>query len=242
MRATETVLFELDDTLHDEKAAYRATALRVADYVAVRFGLDGREIAESYLQVVYGFHDRQLSDEDMHGRDQSLQARFWGRCMAEFGIRDRELAGWCGYAFEQWHGTNLAPIAGVPEMLAFLREKGVRLGLLSNGASSTDRKKIDDLGLTNAFDEVFLADEIGMLQPDPRLFVHACERLHTSVEHSVMVGDLYERDIIGAKEAGLFTIWVNRGNGMLDANAAHADAMVTSIVDTIRVLPPIYTS
>jgi putative hydrolase of the HAD superfamily len=241
MRATETVLFELDDTLHDENAAYRATALRVANYIAERFGLNGRELADAYLNVVRGFHD-DMSFDDLHGRDQSLQARLWGRSMAMYGIRDRELAGWCGYAFEQWHGTHLEPIPGVPEMLAFLRGKGVRLGLLSNGNPLTDRKKIVDLGLTTAFDALFLADEIGMSQTDPRLFIHACERLNTPVEHSVMVGDLYERDILGAKQAGLFTIWVNRGNGTLDAGAARPDAMVTSIVDTVRVLPPIHAS
>jgi len=233
------VLFDLDDTLHDDTGAYHATALRVAAYVAQRFGIDTKELAEAYLAEINRFYE-ELSAADIRVRNQSMQARWWGRAFVHFGIRDRELAGWCAFAFDQLNSQDLAVVPGVHEMLAKLRQQGVKLGLLTNGFSVTHRKKIADLGLSSSFDEVFLADEVGMVKPDPRIFRHACDRLNTSVERAVMVGDLYERDIVGAHEAGLFTIWVNHGKETIAANLPRPDATVTTIVDTLRVLPPIF--
>ena len=59
-----------------------------------------------------------------------------------------------------------------------------------------------------------------MIKPDPEVFRYACKRLRTSVECAVMVGDRYERDIIGAKDAGLYTVWVNRTDELLPRSVA----------------------
>ena len=238
MRATEVVLFDLDDTLHDDTAAYRVTALRVAVYVADRFGIDAQAMADAYLAEVQQFYEV-LAPEHVVARHQHVQARWWGRAFVEFGIRDREFAAWCSFAFEQLQGRHLMVLPGVHEMLAGLREKGVQLGLLTNGFAGTHRKKIVDLGLERSFDEFFLADEIGMVKPDPEIFRYACKRFRTRVERAVMVGDRYERDIVGAREAGLFTVWVNRGRSALPDAAPEPDATVHAILDTPGVLPPI---
>lgn len=238
MRATETVLFDLDDTLHDDTAAYRVTARRVASFAADRFGVDACEVAQAYLAEVEGFYEA-LTSEHLGMQNQNIQARWWGRAFAHFGIRDREFAGWCSFAFEQLHMLNHNVIPGVHEMLDDLRGKGVKLGLLTNGFAQSHRKKIADLGLDRSFDAFFLADEVGMVKPDPEIFRYACKRLGSSVESAVMVGDIYERDIIGAREAGLFTVWVNRGNGALSDALPQPDATVLTIVDTPGVLPPI---
>jgi FMN phosphatase YigB (HAD superfamily) len=51
-----------------------------------------------------------------------------------------------------------------------------------------------------------------------------------------MVGDRYERDIRGAAEAGLFTIWLNVRDENLPPGAAPPDATCSSIADVGRIL------
>ncbi len=48
-----------------------------------------------------------------------------------------------------------------------------------------------------------------MVKPDPLLFAHACRTLGGAPAHGAMVGDRYDRDIRGALDAGLYTIWLN---------------------------------
>jgi putative hydrolase of the HAD superfamily len=100
---------------------------------------------------------------------------------------------------------------------------------VTNGVSETHTEKIALLELSDRFDAIFLADETGMVKPDPRLFVHACERLGSRPGATAMVGDRYERDIAGAIEAGLFTIWVNVRGEPLPEGAAVPAATVGTI-------------
>jgi len=121
--------------------------------------------------------------------------------------------------------------------VASLRTRGLRLALVTNGFAETHREKIVLLQLEDAFDEVFIADEVGMLKPDPRLFALACERLGVLPAAAAMVGDRYERDIRGAHDVGLFTVWLNVRDETVPSGAPRPDAIVTAIADVERVLP-----
>ena len=75
-----------------------------------------------------------------------------------------------------------------------------------------------------------------MVKPDPLLFVHACRTLDGTPARSAMVGDRYDRDIRGALEAGLFTIWLNVRAEQLPPGAPPPDATVSSIAEVRRIL------
>ena len=75
-----------------------------------------------------------------------------------------------------------------------------------------------------------------MVKPDPLLFAHACRTLGGAPAHSAMVGDRYDRDIRGALEAGLYTIWLNVRDEELPPGAMPPDATCGSIADAGRIL------
>jgi len=108
---------------------------------------------------------------------------------------------------------------------------------VTNGVSETHREKIALLQIAQYFDAIFLADEVGMVKPDPLLFAHACQKLDTSPANSAMVGDRYDRDIAGALEAGLYTIWVNVRCERLPPGAVPPDVTVASIAEVAAHLP-----
>jgi putative hydrolase of the HAD superfamily len=118
---------------------------------------------------------------------------------------------------------------GALDLLRELKDAGMKLALLTNGVSETHREKIALLQIAEYFDAIFLADEVGMVKPDPLLFAHACTKLRTSPSESAMVGDRYERDIAGALAAGLFTIWVNVRSERLPAGSRPPHVTVSSI-------------
>jgi FMN hydrolase / 5-amino-6-(5-phospho-D-ribitylamino)uracil phosphatase len=108
---------------------------------------------------------------------------------------------------------------------------------VTNGFAETHHDKIDRLGLRERMDAFFIADEVGMVKPDPALFRHAVQVLGSTPERSAMVGDRYARDVIGAHAAGLFTVLLDVHAIPIPDGAPQPDAVIATIADALRVLP-----
>ena len=94
--------------------------------------------------------------------------------------------------------------------LDWLRAAGVRLAAVTNASGPHQRAKLDALGIGRFFDTVVIAGELGAAKPDPVIFHTACARLDVPVESAMHVGDLLDADAIGARDAGLHGVWLDR--------------------------------
>jgi putative hydrolase of the HAD superfamily len=202
------VLFDLDDTLHDDTFAYRTAAEEVAREVAAEHNIDALALKEAYIAEAEGFWKR-LTAADLQQRLSGMRTQMWGTALERVGLTDEALADRSAANYNRYRARYLTPFPGATELLRELRKRGIKLGMVTNGFSETHREKIAVLQIGELFDAVFIADEVGMVKPDPLLFAHACAKLESAPARSAMVGDRYERDIRGALQAGLFTIWMN---------------------------------
>ncbi len=93
------------------------------------------------------------------------------------------------------------------DTLTALRERGYRLGLITN-RSDVDRfyELLDGAGIGPLFDLVLASGEVGVHKPDPAIFAVALDRLETTAQESVYVGDNYWADVVGARNAGVTPI------------------------------------
>jgi HAD superfamily hydrolase (TIGR01549 family) len=224
----KAVLFDLDDTLHDDIASYRHASECVARDISGECGLDAEGLRRAYVIEAESFWQN-LSDGDLKKGIVGLRQRMWGAAMRAMGVNDDELAERAAQAFNYYRRERLKLFPGALELLAALRARGVALALVTNGFAETHREKIALLQLERAFDEILIADEVGMLKPDPRIFAHACERLKVKAGESVMVGDRFDRDVLGAQAAGLQSVWFNVRGEQIPAGAASPDAIVQDI-------------
>jgi putative hydrolase of the HAD superfamily len=230
------VLFDLDDTLHDDTATYRRAAERVAQDVAAERGIDAAALLAAYVAQAESFW-KNLSAENLATPLVGVRVAMWRAALGAVGLDDAALAERCGAAYNRYRKEHLQIWPGALELLLALRARGLKLALVTNGFAETHREKIVLLQLEDAFDEVFIADEVGMLKPDPRLFALACERLGVAPAAAAMVGDRYERDVRGSHEVGLFTVWLNVRDETVPAGAPQPDAIVSAIADVEGVLP-----
>ncbi len=90
---------------------------------------------------------------------------------------------------------------GAAEVLAALRASGRPVGLVSNFDTRL-RGLLEQLGLRDGLDEVFISGEHGMEKPDPRAFVWMADRLGVPVTRLLHVGDRMDADVQGAHGAG----------------------------------------
>jgi putative hydrolase of the HAD superfamily len=236
MRAIDTVLFDLDDTLHDDSFAYKSAARTVADALARSHGVDAQALFEAYDGTAMGFWAA-LTAEHLTRSIGDERERMWYEALRMVGLDDPDLAKRAAQAYIEARADVLALAPGALELLTALRERGCKLGLVTNGFAETHHDKIDRLGLRERMDGFFLADEVGMVKPDPELFRHACAELGSLPERTAMVGDRYERDVRGAHDAGLFTVLIDVHAIPLPEGAPPPDAIVATIADVLGVLP-----
>lgn len=235
MRELQAVLFDLDDTLHDDTSAYHNAAEEVAHEVAAEHGIDAAALKAAYVAESEGFWKRLTADQ-LRTRLAKVRLELWHSALKNVGLDDLDLAERSADNYHLYRKRHLALFPGAVDLLRSLRARGIKLGILTNGVSETHHEKIALLQLTELFDAIFLADEVGMVKPDPLLFAHACQKLQAPPAASAMVGDRYDRDIAGALDAGLFTIWMNVRDETLPQGARPPHVTVTSLPEVASVL------
>jgi putative hydrolase of the HAD superfamily len=233
--AIDAVLFDLDDTLHDDTLAYHSAAEEVAREVAAEHGVDALALKAAYVAQAEGFWKR-LSTDAFIEKLANVRAQLWQAALAEVGVEDEALAARSAHRYNEYRKKYYALFPGAVELLRDLRAAGKKLGIVTNGLSETHREKIALLRIGEYFDALFIADEVGMIKPDPLLFAHACTALGSAPARSAMVGDRYDRDIKGASEAGLFTIYLKVRDDPLPDGCPSPDATCTSIEEVSALL------
>jgi len=103
-------------------------------------------------------------------------------------------------------------IPGAAEMVAELVRRGYRLGLVADGPTATFRNVLGHYGLWDAFEASAISEEVGVEKPDARLFTTALDSLGVKPEDYrfiPMVGNNLERDVVGANQLGLVSVWLS---------------------------------
>jgi len=92
-------------------------------------------------------------------------------------------------------------------LLETLRERGLKLGLVSNAIDPPEllHRDLEELGVAQLLDVAVFSSEVGRRKPDPAIFRYALERLGVEPEGGLMVGDSVPNDIAGAKALGMKT-------------------------------------
>jgi putative hydrolase of the HAD superfamily len=103
-----------------------------------------------------------------------------------------------------------------------------RLGVVSNfyGNLST---VCDNANVRRYFDVIVDSAQIGLLKPDPRIFLAAIETLGIEPARTVMVGDSLARDMAGARAAGMAHIWLSPDSARRGAPCCQEDRVIRSL-------------
>lgn len=230
----DAVLFDLDDTLHDNYGLIHRTAQRVAEELSEQCTIDARLFADAYFASGEEYWER-----IRRTGPQSVGLRQWIRThmVHAAGLdQEPELADRATDLFDRYYKEYIRLYPEVSELLVVLRDRGMKLGLVTNGLTDTHREKIALLKLEEIFDTVLIADEVGMAKPDPRFFLLACARLGVQPDHALMVGDHWERDVQGARNAGLLALWFNPRGEVLWEKRTPSDEMLRDFNELKRLL------
>jgi HAD superfamily hydrolase (TIGR01509 family) len=97
----------------------------------------------------------------------------------------------------------IRPAWNLAETLQRLRTLGPRLGIASDGTTSEQHDQLRLLGIADLFDPIVISQEVGMRKPDPRMLWVASTRWNVPPGTVLVVGDRPDRDVAGARAAGM---------------------------------------
>ena len=201
------LFFDLDHTLWDfETNADETLRHLFAEHNISRHGVSVEKFIKEYSDINHGLWRLYQGGKI---NQQQLRATRFPRTFVQMGLREEDSPAGISEQFTDILPQKKAVFPYTYEVLDYLRDKGYRLHLITNGFRDIQYLKLDASQLTEYFEEIVTSECCGHLKPDTRIFEHALERAGANAPESLMIGDNLECDVLGAYNAGLDQVYFN---------------------------------
>ena len=132
--------------------------------------------------------------------------------------------------------TKPGVVDGAHELMDYLKGRGYRMHMTSNGFHEVQYKKLAACGLRDHFDTIILSEDAGVNKPSPEYFDYALRLSGASRDTTLMIGDNLQTDILGALNAGFDALLFNRWNVDIKESPQTPTFVVSSLRDIISIL------
>ena len=205
----KAVIFDFDNTLEYWSSARSKCEKKILSEVSSEISMSYNRLSSAFLRIG---QECLVSAE----KPAMFSRAFWLKKAIESEGRHLSLRRIQHYTEKFWDcvAGSVRLYSGAIELLDFLKQKGIKLSLISDsdGLRKYKMVRISKLGIDSYFDAIITSDDSGFNKPHPKIFKMALNKLGVDVDSAVMVGDNPRSDCMGAKKLGIKTICVLRGS------------------------------
>lgn len=190
----------MDDTLYPEREYVKSGFAVIADMLFDAYGLDPEDCYNDLLNTV----NRGISGNNFNVFLDENEISYNKETITDLIKAYRN------------HAPDIELPKETSETLISLRQRGLKLGLLTDGYLDAQKQKVRSLNLEKYFDAIVYSDAYGRVhwKPSIKPFREIMELLHVNGTSCIYVADNPEKDFKGAKECGMLGIqtiqWVER--------------------------------
>jgi len=219
----KAVIFDLDNTLVDFMHMKRqAVSAAISSMIDAGLGLTHAE-AQERIDAIYkerGIEFQSVFDQLLYDVFQKVDYKILSAGVIAYR-RAREAA--------------LVPYAHVNMTLIALVKRGVKLAVVSDAPGREAWLRLCYLNFHHIFDSVVTFEDTGERKPSPAPFLRALELLKVKPYETLMVGDWAERDIVGAAQVGITTVFARYGDtfGTVESHATYELNDVSELLTVI---------
>jgi len=219
----KAIIFDLDNTLIDFMRLKRAScgeAISAMIDAGLRLGKEKALKILFELYEIYGIEDKKIFQ------------KFLTKTM---GKVDYKILASGIVAYRRIKNSYLSPYPGVTSTLLGLRERGIKLAIVSDAPRMRAWTRLAALRLTDYFNVVVTFDDTKKLKPNPLPFKRALSKLRVKPEHAMMVGDLPPRDVEGARKMGMKSCFAKYGatKNFKDVEADYTIRSIKELLDIV---------
>ncbi len=216
-------IFDLDNTLVDFMAMKRQ-AIDAAIHAMRDAGLKlSAEEIQKRIDAIYkqrGIEFQSVFDELLYN---------------EFSKIDYKILSAGVIAYRRAREAALVPYPHVYMTLMELTKMHIKLAVVSDAPAKEAWLRLCYLNLHHIFDAVVTFEDTGKRKPDPAPFKKALDRLKVKAPESLMVGDWAERDVLGAAQVGMKTVFARYGD-TFDTQVSHADFDIDDVSEVVDIV------
>ena len=206
MKNVRHIFFDLDNTLWDHRKNARLTLEKL---------FKKHQILEKYQLEFEDFHtEYDIVNEGLWAdlRDEKIDKAYlrnhrFHDTFLKFKIDNFDLS----QEFENNFLDDIVEfnelVEGSIEILDHLKQKNYKLHIITNGFEEVSYRKIEGSGMNDYFETVTSADSLNIRKPNPKIFDHALKIAKATKEESILIGDDWIADVLGAKNYGLDVIF-----------------------------------
>jgi len=220
----KSVIFDLDNTLVDfmlmKKQAVDAAINAMRD-AGFRLSTDEIRLRINQIYQERGIEFQSVFDELLY---------------REFSKIDHKILSAGVIAYRRAREAALVPYPHVTMTLIELSKMRLKLGVVSDAPAKEAWLRLCYLNFHHLFDAVVTFDDTGMRKPNPEPFRKVLDMLHIQPADALMVGDWAERDVLGAAQVGMKTVFARYGNtfGTEVSNADYDIDDITQLIDIVK--------
>lgn len=197
----EFLLLDMDDTILDFKKAEEVALKKTL----LSFSLEPtQEVCARYSQINQSYWEMLERKEITR---EKLKVQRFGDLFKEYGISvDSAL---CAKRYVENLAQGHYFLPGAQEAVQRLCQK-YKLYLVSNGATDVQMSRLESAGIGKYFQKVFISQQMGVDKPDKLFFERCFEKIPGfDKSKAIIVGDSLTSDILGGRNAGIATCWIN---------------------------------
>lgn len=195
----KAVVFDLDDTLISEKEYIKSGFKHISKLISKEHNIESISIYESM---------NDLFKED--------SKNVFNRLLDKLNIKyDGEYIKYLIHEYRS-HMPSIDLYKDAQEILDCLRSNGIKLGMITDGYKIAQRNKIKALNIEEYFECIVVTDELGRQywKPHRKSYEIVKEELGLKYQEIVYVGDNINKDFITANKLGIYTVMINRAEGI----------------------------
>jgi putative hydrolase of the HAD superfamily len=209
----------MDNTLFDFVEAKLIACAAVISYVQVP--VEPVVLLKYFLRPLHGFESHENIRDFLHDNNRFSETAFTQCC----AIYDEEKI------------AAITPYPHVVETLSALRDRGLKLAVVTDAHNGNALKRLKKAGLEEFFDAVITMDMHGKAKPSPEPFLLGMQLLGVSANETMLVGDSIRRDIVPAKALGMLAVHAAYGDrNFHEGEQDGADCVIHGIREVIGVI------
>lgn len=200
------IFFDLDNTLWDHrKNAY----LTIKDlFEKEEIGLKYQIDFEAFHAVYHRINEKLWEDirDGIIDKEYLRKHRFYDT-FSHFNIQDEQLSMYFEEHFLDRILNYNELVEGAASILEYLKAKGYTLHIISNGFREVTERKCLLSGIAPYFQTITSADTVGVRKPRPEIFEYSLNLAQAAPEESILIGDDWIADIVGARNYGMDAVF-----------------------------------